>query len=149
MYVYKLYISPAIINFHIYQNDIFKQKINKFGRNKTCFVHKDKNYRLLCQIRVRYIHSAPSLNSLYVREHLITHMRLLTWFTQFCSFRFPHPISRQKCLPSGQGGGVGSSTCMFTLRENTSALKEFIISNSVKELTVCGEKPFRDQARYA
>ena len=39
---------------------------------------------------------------------------------------------------------MGSGTCMFTLSENTSALKEFIISNSLKELTVCEEKPFRD-----
>lgn len=31
---------------------------------------------------------------------------------------------------------MGSGTCMFTLSENTSALKEFIISNSLKELTV-------------
>lgn len=33
---------------------------------------------------------------------------------------------------------MGSSTCMFTLSENTSPLKEFIISNSLNALTVGG-----------
>lgn len=59
---------------------------------QTYLGHKDKNYRLLCQIIARCIHFAPSLNPLYIREHLIIQTRFLAWFTQFYSFRFHHPV---------------------------------------------------------
>lgn len=104
------------------------------------FGPEDKDYFMSDHSKV---HSLHTISEVLIYYRKCNHSNKILGPVLFYSFCFHHPLLgkghfRQKSLPWGEGGCVGPATCMFTLSENTSPLKEFIISNSLKDLILSG-----------